>query len=271
MTQLSIITVFKDPGSDLTKTEDSVLREFGSSPDIEYIQKEWSPEPELTESNKDIDGKLPCRHIRGRDAGVFDGMLQALGYANGEWVLYLNAGDWLAEGFAQEFQKTLNRAKGVGYIYFNGVTVDCQDGREFPRVAPDALKLPDFLHRGPVLHPCLVVRRDVMLRYGFDLQLDLAADFDLMVRLVHDGVAGKHVSEVGAFVLSGGLSERRRVRARLQATRSLWKHTRSAIGRLQIVTAFARFLFMHTLIVGIVHRLPALRKWLHARRGKQDA
>lgn len=264
MAQLSIITVYKDPGSDLTKTEDSVLREFGSSRDIEYIQKEWSPEPELTESNKNIDGKLPCRHIRGRDSGVFDGMLQALGYATGEWVLFLNAGDWLAEGFAKRFEEALEGTDDCAFLYFDGMTVDCLDGRTFPRQAPERLRLQDFYHRNPVLHPCLVVRRSVMEDYGYDLDLNLAADFDLVVRMVSNRVPSKHIPFVGAYVLSGGLSEKCRMRAKWQAMHSLLRSRDSSWDAVRIVVSFFRFLVLHACIK-VIHRLPFFRRWLHRR------
>jgi hypothetical protein len=271
MIRLSIITVYKEAGDDLFKTEESVLREFGASEAVEYIQKEWSGEEALTEESKRIGDALDCRLIRGEDSGVFDGMLQALEYATGEWVLFLNAGDWLADGFAGNLWQATEKATDCGYLYFDGVTVDCHDGREFLRSAPDSLKIADFMHQGPVLHPCLVVRRDAMLRYGFDLKLDLAADFDLMVRLVSDQVVALHVPEIGAYVVSGGLSEQRRVRARRQATSSLWRHRGNLREGCCIWGAFIRFLLLHFLITGIVYRMPALRKWLHVRREKQRA
>lgn len=261
MAQLSIITVYKDPGSDLTKTEDSVLREFGSSREVECIQKEWGSEPELAESNKQLEGSFPCRHIRGRDAGVFDGMLQALGYATGEWVLFLNAGDWLAAGFAKRFEEALEGTDDCAFLYFDGMTVDCQDGRAFLRQAPDDLRLEHFYHRNPVLHPCLVVRRAVMEAYGYDLDLNLAADFDLVVRLVSNGVASKHIPFVGAYVLSGGLSEKCRMRAKWQALRSLLRQRKNSLEAVKIVLSFFRFLALHALIQ-VVHRLPFLRKCL---------
>lgn len=264
MARLSIITVYKDPGSDLTTTEDSVLREFGSSRDIEYIQKEWSPEPELTESNKQIGGKLPCRHIRGRDAGVFDGMMQALGYATGEWVLFLNAADWLAEGFAGHFEEILGGAEDYGFLYFNGMTVDCQDGRSFSRQAPERLRLQDFYHFNPVLHPCLIVRRTVMEVYGYNLKLNLAADFDLVVRMVSNRVPSKHIPFVGAYVLSGGLSEKSRMRAKWQAMNSLLRQRESGRDTVSIVVSFFRFLVLHACIK-VIHRLPFFRRWLHRR------
>ncbi len=266
--QLTIITVLKAPVQGLDRTEASVSREFGDCDQVEHLLKEWTGEAglrEVTLSNGP--GHLRRIRLSGQDGGVFDAMLQALERAEGEWVLFLNAGDWLGEGFAPALWEALQACPAdCGVLYFDGVTVDFQDGREFPRKAPERLRLQDFYDHVPVLHPCLVLRRSLMSAYGYNCELELAADFDLMVRLVADGVPAWHVNFTGAYMLSGGLSERRRIRARVEATRSLLRQTRSPWQKTIICIRFGRFLMLHVVIVGLVHRLPWLRSWLHRFR-----
>ncbi|NBB78599.1 MAG: hypothetical protein GVY36_04035, partial [Verrucomicrobia bacterium] len=157
------------------------------------------------------------------------------------------------------------------YLFFDGFTVDESDGRQFPRAASDVLQLSHFYRHVPVLHPGLVVRTSVMQAYGFNRDLNLAADFDLMVRFVVDKLSGKHVRFFGVHVVSGGLSEQHRVRARWQATGSLWRHDPSLSGRLKIFISFVRFLALHSLIVGVVHRWPWLRRTLQRIRQSHES
>lgn len=266
--QLSIITAIKKPVEGLDRTKTSVRREFGTCDQVEHLIKEYSAgSDKLAEEETFESEQLRQKHIRSLDNGVFDGMLQGLAHATGEWIVFLNAGDCFREGFASFFWQALESCPAdCGYLYFDGVTIDCKDGREFPRKAPQRLRLRDFYDHVPVLHPALVLRRTIMEKYGYDKDMQLAADFDLMVRLVAAGVPAKHVEFVGASMVSGGLSERRRIRARIEATRSLLRHSPTALEKMQVCIRFGRFLLLHFLITGVVHRLPWLRRWLHRLR-----
>lgn len=277
---LSILTVIKPPAEGLEITLASVEREFGTSEDIEFIIKEWTADaggtPALLTEHALMPAESPAgglmrRYLRSPDTGVFDGMNQALAAAAGDWILYLNAGDWLAGGFATAFREATKTNPEATFLYFDGVTVDARDGREFLREAPDTIRLEDFLHRAPVLHPCLLVRQSVLCRLGLDSSIDLAADFDLMVRLVAGGYRGKRSPRIGAFILSGGLSEQRCVRARRQASRSLLRHAPTLAFRIKVIAAFVRFLILHSLIVYVIRPLPFLRRRARARSGGQPA
>lgn len=269
---LSIISVIKIPAEGFEETRASVVREFGSNPNVEYIVKEWSPNPGVREfaGSPNQESGLQFRRLEGVDRGVFDGMNQALEAARGEWILFLNAGDWFAPGMAPALCGAMQKNPDADYLFFDGVTVDAQDRREFLRKAPGQIRLHDFRQRAPVLHPCLVVKREC-LGAGFDLNLDLAADFDLMVRLVADRRRGKHIPRVGAFILSGGLSERHRLRARCQATRSLLRYSPTATFSLGIFCNYIRFICTHVLITKLIRPVPLLRRYARSCSGGNPA
>ncbi|GEM_PF-1924680 len=264
---LSIITVIKSPAVGFDQTYASVLREFGDCDDVEYFIKEWdgSLDLEKCSSEQHFDQKLKVRKVRGKDSGVFDAMNQCIDQVSGEWVVFLNAGDWFAKGFGANVIQAIRNSQEVDYLYFDGVTVDQNDKREFLRKAPDTLELSHFYHHVPVLHPSLIVHQSTMAKYRFDERYDLAADFDLMVRLVASGISSRHIPKVGALFLSGGLSEQMRIRARTQATRSLLSNRRSLWEGCCILLAYVKFWLLHLLIAGIVHRIPKLRKCLQTR------
>ena len=270
---LSIITVIKSPAEGFEKTYDSVLREFGGCDDVEYLIKEWDATAEWTESIQSDENAhgLTIRKVHGNDSGVFDGMNQSIAAAKGKWVVFLNAGDWLAKGFGAKCLEFLKAHASCDFIYCDGVTVDAEDGREFLRCAPDDLQLSDFLHYAPILHPCLLVKRSFLTQRLFDLRYDLAADFDLMVELVARGLIGMRLSMVGSFILSGGLSEQRRVRGKRQALSSLLSNAPNLGFKVKSYAAYLRFLCRHLLIVYGVRPFSPLRRWAKSRTGGQPS
>ena len=270
---LSIITVIKSPVEGFDKTYASVLQEFGNQDGVEYLIKEWDPTEEWSEtpSNDPDAQRLNIRKIRGQDRGVFDGMNQSIAAATGEWILFLNAGDWLAKGFGALLHEAIQAATESDYIYCDGVTVDATDGREFLRKAPEALQLAHFLHHAPVLHPCLIVRRSYLEQHLFDLNYDLAADYALMVELVASGVKARYFPVVAAFILSGGLSERARIRGKRQALASLLRNAPGLGFKISSCLAFCRFMCRHILIVYGVRSFSPLRRWAKSRTGGQPA
>jgi hypothetical protein len=262
----------KSPAPGFDKTYASVLREFGDCDDVEYLIKEWDAAAEWIESAPaEAMHRLSIRKVHGKDSGVFDAMNQSIPVARGQWILFLNAGDWLAEGFGSKCLEFLKAHAACDFIYCDGVTVDVDDGREFLRRSPEKVQLNDFLHHAPILHPCLIVKQSHLAQRLFDLGYDLAADFDLMVELVAQGLKGQRLPAVGAFILSGGLSEQRRVRGKRQALRSLLHNAPSLKFKLLSYAAYLRFLCRHLLIVYGVRSFGPLRRWAKSRSGGQPS
>lgn len=269
---LSIITVIKNPDDAFLKTLASIERAVGDCLVVEHWIKVWQSEDEgsLDTGDDTWKSRLPefSRWVASADSGVFDAMNQALALAKGEFVLFLNAGDWLSASAIDAFTAACRQNPGMEYFYFDGVTVDCEDGREFLRRAPDYLSLFDFTRRTPVLHPGYVIRKNVLSDLdGFDLRYDLASDFDLMVRLVSGGYRGKRIPEIGAFMISGGLSDKNYLRARSQAVKILLLNGGGGGFGLAVIFRYLQFLVLHFVRYIGVQRIPWLQRWVHRNTG----
>ena len=99
MRKLSIITVCYQAADDLRKTMDSVLSQ--TCCDFEYLIQDGGS----TDSTQEAVAKYrPCFSDRGipfsfftqKDQGIYDAMNKAADRAEGEWLLYMNAGDTFA-------------------------------------------------------------------------------------------------------------------------------------------------------------------------------
>lgn len=276
---LSIISVIKAPADGFAETFLSVLQEFEDAEDAEYIIKEAAngKEEEITDliSRMAVDSKvgdkeisLPIRHVESRDRGVFDGMNQGVKIAHGEYVVFLNAGDWFAKGFASALRQNIERYPDSDFFYFDGYTVDHLDRREFLRKSPDAPSIGSFFRNSPILHPCLVVKRAILEEHPFDLKYDLAADYDLAIRLVSGDFRGRRIPVPGAYVLSGGISEQSILKSRIQGLCAAFKHAKSLGQKLTVIFSFIRYCFRYLLIRQVIHRIPLLRRFLIILRGK---
>ena len=270
---LSIVSVIKDPSIGFDKTYASVLEEFSQSDEVEYLIKEWDSKTAWNDAieHTHMEGQMVVRKYISQDRGVFDGMNQAIEQARGRWVMLLNAGDWLADGYGAKCLQFLKENDAADYAYSDGVTVDVSDGREFLRRAPDCLQLSDFLNQAPILHPCLLIKNEVLAGSPFCLDCDLAADFDMMVELVARREKGRHLPTIGAFILSGGLSEQRRIRAKRQALVSMLRNSPSLKFRFRACGAFVRFLISHILIIYLVRPIGPLRRWAKSQTGGAPA
>lgn len=254
---LTIASVIKPPAHGFAKTVASVRQEFAGAEDFEFLIKVKGEACDFV-FESDFDARVICSP----DTGVFDGMNQALAAASGEWVLFLNAGDWLEPGFADAFRAAVAAHPQADFLCFDGHTVDATDGRAFVRAVPETLEFSSFLSRVPVLHACLIVRRSVMNQYQFNTKFDLAADFALLGSMIADGRPWARVPVIGAAMVSGGLSEQQRVRARWQATKALWNHFPSLRQRLSTTYAFLRYVTIHLIIIYLIRPIPSLRRFL---------
>ena len=90
--RFSVIIVCLNPGGKLNRTLDSVLSQ--TCTDYEIIVKDGGSRDGSVE-NMRRDEKI--RLYREKDSGIYEAMNQAAAYAEGDFVLFLNCGDFLAD------------------------------------------------------------------------------------------------------------------------------------------------------------------------------
>lgn len=212
----SVVTVALDAGERLARTAASVDGQT------------WRDLEHLVQDGGSRDGSLatlapdPRRSVVvAPDRGIYDAMNRALERCRGRYVLFLNAGDCLADPGALA-AVAAHAAAGQADLYY----CDLRRADQGTVVRyPDHLSRL-FLFRRPLCHQaCFFARRVYRRLGGFDLGLRLAADYDFLLRAVAGGVTARHLPEVAVVYEGGGLSalassrgalaeEARRVRAR---------------------------------------------------------
>lgn len=195
----SIVTVCLNPGEDLLKTVRSVLSQEYDG--FEYIIKDGLSDDETRHFDCS-----DCRlnFVSQPDEGIYDAMNQALKLCKGRYVLFLNAGDALYLPSAlSEVADLLRREEYPDFAYVDRYNekMDVVTRYPFPLSAW-------FLFRRPVCHQALFVKRDTLLLLGgFDTDLQLLADYDVLMNLVLEKKARyAHCPIVGVSYKDDGVS-----------------------------------------------------------------
>ena len=113
--RFSIITVSYNPGEKLRGTLRSVAAQ--SFTDYEVIVKDGGSTDGSTDFLKGSEGEglNRVRFYEEKDKGIYDAMNRAVGYAEGEYVLFLNCGDLLAdENVLERVNEVIERTERDG-------------------------------------------------------------------------------------------------------------------------------------------------------------
>ena len=121
------------------------------------------------------------------DKGLYDGMNKAVERARGDYVLFLNSDDALAtDHVLGDAQADLGRE--MPDFAFGSTASQDEAGNE---TVTRRMSLNAVLQRMPFCHNSVFIRRDVFLALGgHDTRFPVAADYDLVLRLVAKGYRG---------------------------------------------------------------------------------
>jgi glycosyltransferase involved in cell wall biosynthesis len=182
--KISIITVTFNSAATIEQTIQSVLNQ--SYPNIEYIIIDGLS----TDATLEIISryKTKIRHvISEKDKGLYDALNKGLKLATGEYTGIIHSDDFYidAEVIANVMKTFLtSNTDGVyGDLYY----VDAIDTDKIVRKWKSGIyKRNHFKWGWMPPHPALFLKRDCYVKFGyFSDQLKSAADYELMLRMIH--------------------------------------------------------------------------------------
>lgn len=195
--KFSIVTVALNPGKKLQETLESVFCQTFT--DYEIILKDggstdgsmdrWRQNSRRAEclqgpegqaqGRKDVSGAEDLsrvRFIEKADFGIYDAMNQAVEQARGDFILFLNCGDMLADRTVLErVAERIDRLKGQPPLILYGDTVSAGTGATI--ASPP--KITGFTcYRNIPCHQSCFYSRDLCCQKPYDLQYKIRADYD---------------------------------------------------------------------------------------------
>jgi glycosyltransferase involved in cell wall biosynthesis len=200
--KLSIITINYNNSADLVKTIDSVLRQ--SWTDFEFIIIDGGSTDGSVAEIKAVAHKLSY-WVSEADNGVFHAMNKGIKVAKGEYLLMLNAGDYLLDSTVLEScfgSQKYNADLLYGDVYRQA------NGKIFDKsIFPDQLTF-GFLRRGALSHQATFIKRDLHDLVGFyDEKLKYCSDWKFFILAIcRYNASTQHLPFFVAICDCGGLT-----------------------------------------------------------------
>ena len=168
---VTVVTVCRNVKSSLEKTMNSLLHQ--SYAHIDYVIIDGAS----TDGTPEMLGKTEgIRWISEPDKGIYDAMNKGIRMAEGEWVIFMNAGDVFASD--DTLSKVFSVERDADVIYGDVIKGDSIKKAEPPHNG----------HRMYFCHQSAFVRTSCLKEFPFDIQHRMSADFKQMKQLY---LAGK--------------------------------------------------------------------------------
>lgn len=199
--KISIITVCRNAAVNLEKTIRSIISQDFDN--IEFIIIDGASTDSTNEIVKQYRDFISVS-VSEPDKGIYDAMNKGTRLATGEWVIFMNAGDCFADGHVATRLAEEAEHSDSGVIY--GDVIKDSLNTEYVKKAEEAHNS----HRMFFCHQSSMVRRELLLKYPFDLSYPFSADFKFFKTLFKAGIGFKNLGFPVARFDTGGISNRKR-------------------------------------------------------------
>ena len=145
------------------------------------------------------------------DNGIYDAMNKGIDIATGDIIGFLNSDDFYFSDNILTKIGNLFSEENIDSCYGDLCYFAPENTKKNVRYWKPGLYIRGSFARGWVPpHPTFFVKRSILEQYGqFDLSFPVAADFDLMARLLDKhGISSKYISEPLVKMSTGGASDK---------------------------------------------------------------
>ena len=123
------------------------------------------------------------------DKGLYDAMNKSLDMADGDYIIFLNSGDQFCD---KDVLSDIEQYLGADLVYGN--VVRRKENGDLLEKYPGKYRLFWLLLQGKMVsHQVIFTRLEIMKQYRFDLSYKITADFNFLVRAVHDRCSFRYV------------------------------------------------------------------------------
>lgn len=134
------------------------------------------------------------------DNGVYNALNKGIIHAQGDWLLFLNGGDWLYE--STTLQKVFSNQYSADILYGN--VVSCGKEKKL-YIYPSDLSLSYFINNN-LCHQSAFFRRQLFENSLYDEQYKIAADYDKWFEFIFARKAFYHLDQIVCYYDTTGIS-----------------------------------------------------------------
>ena len=207
MITFTVVTVCLNAEDDIEKTLKSVLEQQNAS--YEYIIQDGES---CDKTKTIIEQYIPLfkkknvvlKYHSEKDNGIYDAMNKAVQSADGEWVIFMNAGDLFFDCHVLEDVSRNGIYDAADVIYGHTMVELTKKNYKFVSVHDEKL-----LNQGMSMgHQAMFVKREILAKYQFDCNYRIAADYDLCLRLFRDNLCFERLNLIVVRYSREGISSR---------------------------------------------------------------
>lgn len=194
MCKVTVITVTYNAEKYIEETMQSVFSQ--NYEDFEYIIKDGNSSDNTNNKidvmiNKMKNTCVSVRHIISSDSGIYGAMNEAVKYANGEWIVFMNAGDVFYNENVLSDIFSLNYKGHIGVLYGHAMFKLINNRKIVVTYDLNIMK-----NGGSLCHQAVFEKRKYLLKYPFSLEYKIMSDRDHLLKLEFDGVGFYHINSI---------------------------------------------------------------------------
>lgn len=200
--QLSIITINFNNVTGLKKTFDSVVKQTFT--DYEHIVIDGGSRDGSAELIKENVDHISYWQSK-KDYGIYDAMNQGIDIAKGDYIMFLNSGDYLLE--SDSLEKLFRVKLNVDVVYADAKRTN-QTTKEIEVYKQPEKLTPLFFYRYSLCHQSMLFKRTLFEKYGkYREDLKVVSDWAYNIKLfLAKDITWKHVSIPIVYYDNSGLS-----------------------------------------------------------------
>lgn len=203
--KISIITVVYNDGQYISRTIESVISQ--SYKNIDYVIIDGGSTDSTIEKINKYRNEIDV-FVSEKDRGIYDAMNKGIQLCSGEWLLFLNSGDFFhSRDILTSLSKYIEQ-NNSDIIYGDFKVLSESVKFSFVNKATDVNRIKkDMIFS----HQACLIKKSLHQKFNYDLKYKICADYDFLLKSYLNGAKFYKVSEVMATVSNGGLSDMNRI------------------------------------------------------------
>ena len=196
--KLSIITINYNNSDGLKQTIESVLEQ--TCQEFEYIVIDGGSVDSSIQHILAYQNRLKywCSE---KDSGVYNAMNKGIRQAMGEYLLFLNSGDFLCDNNVLE--KVIPTLSGIDIVY-GDILLKSASGETRALIYPDKLSV-KYMFKDTIGHPASFIKRSLFVNSLYSEHFKIVSDWEFFLKkIIKEEVSYKHIHLlVSIFDLNG--------------------------------------------------------------------
>jgi putative colanic acid biosynthesis glycosyltransferase len=185
---ISVVTVVRNDLTGIQKTYQSLIAQ--SNQEYEWVVIDAVSTDGTVEFVKSLIDKRIV-FLSEKDKGIYDGMNKGISLSKGDYIFFLNAGDFLYDNSVLENIAQFVRDNEYDIIYGAvAMRIGGNVYKRFPKKSADSVK-----HTLPGHHQATFYNRKAIQKFNYDLKYEFSGDYYLAAKLYYEGYRNYYFSD----------------------------------------------------------------------------